>query len=68
MVISHKISEKIMDNRGSKSKVFNTIVKEQRIDGNLPRIKILRKRYILKGFEINYQIGIPSNQINTYKF
>ena len=57
-----------MDNRGSKSKVSNTIVKEQRIDGNLPRIKILRKRYILKGFERNYQIGIPSNQINTYKF
>lgn len=50
MVISHKISEKIMDNRGSKSKVSNTIVKEQRIDGNLPRIKILRIRYILKGF------------------
>lgn len=68
MVISHKISEKIMDNRGSKSKVSNTIVKEQRIDGNLPRIQILRKRYILKSFERNYQVGIPSNQINTYKF
>ena len=57
-----------MDNRGSKSKVSNTFVKEQRIDGNLSRIKILRKRYILKGFERNYQVGIPSNQINTYKF
>jgi len=71
MVISHEIDEKKMDNRGSKSVLYNT-VKEQRVDGswflsNLP-VTIRSLRYTLMGFERNYQIKIPSKQLNIKKF
>jgi LAGLIDADG endonuclease len=73
MVISHKIVEREMDDRGSKSKwslnrlishKFN-FVKEQRVDGSLCLIN-KHIRCTLMGFERNYQIKIPSNQIRTF--
>ena len=66
MVISQKIYENIMEYRGSKSivELKYTIVKEQRVNGNW-HSKCLR--YTLKGFERNYQIRIPSNQINKLR-
>jgi len=60
-----------MEYRGSKSIVFqvrSTIVKEQRVDGR-GCVKLLQLqvythlRYTLMGFERNYQIRIPSNQL-----
>jgi len=69
-VISHKIDEKKMDNRGSKS-VFNNTVKEQRVDGswlfNKLNISIKSLRCTLMGFERNYQIKILSKQFNLNK-
>jgi len=73
MVISHRMSENEMGYRGSKSKwSLNRptnhklhFVKEQRVDGGL----YLINKYIrctLMGFERNYQIKIPSNQIRTF--
>ena len=56
-----------MDNRGYKSIVYKSIVKEQRIDGSLRVMNLKRIRFILKGFERNCQIRIPFNQINMYK-
>ena len=53
-----------MANRGSKSVLPNT-VKEQRVDGSWFLTKIARNlRCTLMGFERNYQIKIPSNQLN----
>lgn len=66
-----KIIERAMEYRGSKSIVFqvrSTIVKEQRVDGR-GCVKLLQLqvythlRYALMGFERNYQIRIPSNQL-----
>ena len=70
MVISHKMIEREMEYRGSKSVVINSnsTVKEQRVDGSyignwwLPPML----RCTLMGFERNYQIRIPSNQINKH--
>ena len=62
------MSENEMDNRGSKSIVYEPIVKEQGIDDSLRVINLKRIRYILKDFERNYQMRIPSNQINIYKY
>lgn len=63
-VISQKISEKKMGNRGSKSVVCkNAIVKEQRVYGSWC-IKSMHLRCALTGFERNYQVKILSNQIN----
>ena len=67
MVISQKIIERAMEYRGSKSVLCESIaVKEQRADGhrcvNLTFLTHLR--YALMGFERNYQIKIPSNQLN----
>lgn len=57
-----------MENRGSKSVILKNIaVKEQRVDGSLRVINLKRIRYTLMDFERNYQIRIPSNQINIYK-
>lgn len=67
MVTSHNMSENKMDNRGCKSIVYKSIVKEQRIDGSLRVMNLKRIRFILKGFERNCQIRIPFNQINMYK-
>jgi len=56
-VINHKILERVMGNRGSKSGWLftNHPVKEQRIDGSW-YIIIIELRYILTGFERNYPI------------
>lgn len=75
-VINYNITEKEMDNRGSKSLVinYNYKVKEQRVDGGLcvNNFKIFKQfknnshvRCILMGFEKNYQINnTQSNQID----
>jgi hypothetical protein len=65
--------EREMDDRGSKSKLSLNIptcdklniVKEQRVDGSLCLIN-KHIRCILMGFERNYQVKIPSNQIRTF--
>jgi len=67
--------EREMDNRGSKSKLSLNIptnhklnfVKEQRVDGSLCLIN-KHRRCTLMGFERNYQIKIPSNQIRTFLY
>ena len=66
-VISHKMIEKEMDYRGSKSVFkfnFNS-VKEQRVDGswNLNKSIFIFLRYTLTDFERNYQIKTHSNLI-----
>jgi hypothetical protein len=66
MVISYEISEKIMGNRGSKSKILLNFVKEQRVDGNW-WTKPFHLRYTLMGSEKNYQIKIPSKLLNNKK-
>jgi len=75
------MSENEMGYRGSKSEIqklqptkIAISVKEQRVDGSW----LLRKRklsvsnrslrYTLMGFERNYQVKIPSNQINNKNF
>jgi hypothetical protein len=73
MVISHKMIEREMEDRGSKSKLslngyishILNFVKEQRVDGSLCLIN-KHIRCTLMGFERNYQIKIPSNQIRTF--
>ena len=63
-VKSQKMPEKKMGNRGSKSVVCkNAIVKEQRVYGSWC-IKLMHLRCTLTGFERNYQVKNPSNQIN----
>jgi len=72
-VISHKMIEREMGDRGSKSKLnLNrpsshklNFVKEQRVDGSLCLIN-KHIRCTLMGFERNYQIKILSNQIITF--
>ena len=63
MVISQKIIERAMDNRGSKSAIHKNIaVKEQRVDGHrCINSRLMHLRYALMGFERNYQIRILSN-------
>lgn len=75
VVTSHKMIEREMDDRGSKSKLSLNrptsrkhklnFVKEQRVDGSLCLIN-KHIRCILMGFERNYQIKILSNQIRTF--
>jgi hypothetical protein len=44
-------------------------VKEQRVDGNwCINLKLMHLRCTLMGFERNYQIKIPSKQLNVKKF
>jgi hypothetical protein len=63
------MNENEMGNRGSKSDIFssNKSVKEQRVDGSCfgtyPKL-----RCTLMGFKRNYQIRIPSNQLNVKNF
>jgi hypothetical protein len=65
IVTSQKIIERAMGNRGSKSVIREGIaVKEQRVDGSWYGNKSPCLRYTLVGFERNYLIKIPSNQIN----
>ena len=64
MVKSQKISEKRMNNRGSKSVVCkNIIVKEQRVNGSLYKLYI---RYTLMSSERNSLIKILSKHIKIY--
>ena len=67
MVIIQKISEKLMGNRGSKSNLFTNFVKEQRVDGSLCFMQ-KHIRYTLMDFERNYQVKIPSKQLNIKQF
>jgi hypothetical protein len=59
MVISQKMSENEIDNRGSKA--ANKAVKEQRVDGSYHLKKLFPQstgwlRCTLMGFERNYQV------------
>jgi hypothetical protein len=69
MVISQEIIERLMEYRGYKSVRYkNFAVKEQRVNGSYNGlINNPMLRCTLKGFERNYQTGIPSKYINTYK-
>jgi len=60
-VISQEMIENEMGYRGSKSDTNS--VKEQRVDGSWCK-KPLHLRCTLMGFERNYQIKIPSKQLN----
>ena len=62
-VISLKMNENEMDNRGSKSTILNsTVVKEQRVDGNWPiKPNLMGLRCTLKGFERNRGINLGFN-------
>ena len=63
-VTSLKASEKNVGNRGSKSAICeNIVVKEQRVYGSWCGINLPHLRCTLMGFERNYQVRIPSNQI-----
>ena len=60
-VISQKMTEKEMDNRGSKSD-SHTSVKEQRVDGNLfINFNLMNIRCTLKGFERNRDLKLSLN-------
>jgi hypothetical protein len=67
MVISQKINENLMGNRGSKSVFINNTVKEQRVDG-IWWIKPIHLRYTLMGSEKNYRIKILSKLLNNKQF
>jgi len=62
MVIAHKIIEREIGYRGSKSGLYPRPVKEQRVDGSRC-VNLTHLRYTLLGFERNSQIKNPSNQI-----
>jgi len=70
MVISHKMIESETGYRGSNSVICKSIaVKEQRLDGSWGNFTPLPLRYCLMGFARNYQLKIPSKQINrTFSF
>ena len=69
MVTSRKMNENEMEYRGSKSVSITEAVKEQRVDGSWS-IKAKSKKMLLRctlmGFERNYQIKIPSKQLNHF--
>ncbi len=72
-VTSHKMNESEMGYRGSKSEFISHIdsVKEQRVDGSYcikAKSKVMQLRYTLMGFERNYQVKIPSKQLNIKNF
>jgi len=61
MVTSHKINEKQMENRGSKSDFINKSVKEQRVYGTWwIKLILIYLRCTLMGSEKNYRIKILS--------
>ena len=69
IVISHKIDEKKMGNRGSKSEFISNSVKEQRADGSwYIKSQLMYLRCALTGFERNYPINNPSNQFKKLPF
>jgi hypothetical protein len=65
------MSENEMGYRGSKSKFLSKSVKEQRVDGSCCIcslfISSMQLRCTLMGFERNYQVKIPSKQLNKNK-
>jgi hypothetical protein len=63
------MNESEMDHRGSKSVISENItVKEQRVDGHrCVNLTLTHLRYALVGFERNYQLRIPSNQLITQR-
>ena len=66
MVTSQMIDENQMGYRGSKSVLFNSTVKEQRVDGSYcikTKSSKMQLRCILMGFERNYQIKVLSKQL-----
>jgi len=67
MVTSHKMIEREMEYRGSKSVVIDcySTVKEQRVDGSCIGNKGLPPmlRCTLMGLERDYQVRVLSNQI-----
>ena len=77
-VTSPKMKETEMGYRGSKSEFAGDAlsgnktnsVKEQRVDGswsiNIAKSKLMLLRCTLMGFERNYQIKIPSKQLNYF--
>nr|YP_009710800.1 LAGLIDADG homing endonuclease [Macrolepiota fuliginosa]QFZ98749.1 LAGLIDADG homing endonuclease [Macrolepiota fuliginosa] len=68
-VISQEMIENEMGYRGSKSELVShtNSVKEQRVDGSWCK-KPLHLRCTLMGFERNYQIKIPSKQLNKQNY
>nr|AYE93290.1 LAGLIDADG homing endonuclease [Termitomyces sp.]AYE93311.1 LAGLIDADG homing endonuclease [Termitomyces sp.] len=71
-VISHKMNENEMGYRGSKSEFVSqpNFVKEQRVDGSycIANSNHMQLRCTLMGFERNYQVKIPANQLNNRSF
>lgn len=71
-VTSLKASEKNVGYRGSKSVIYTTpesiTVKEQRVYGSWCGINSTHLRCTLMGFERNYQVKVPSNQIIQRRF
>jgi hypothetical protein len=70
MVTSQEIFERVMGNRGSKSIIIQKdyFVKEQRVDGSWYAKNLAYLRCTLVGFERNYPVRIPSNQINNIRY
>lgn len=69
MVTSLKASKKNVGNRGSKSVIFKNItVKEQRVNGSKYGINFPYLRCTLTGFERNYPVKFPSDQIIQKRF
>jgi hypothetical protein len=68
------MKETEMGYRGSKSDLISKSVKEQRVDGSwfLNKLAVPKKfrslRCTLMGFERNYLVKIPSNQLNRLFF
>ena len=69
MVISLKNSEKMVGYRGSKSVISKSIaVKEQRVNGSKYGRNFPYLRCTLTGFERNYPVKFPSDQIIQKRF
>ena len=69
MVTSLKASKKNMGDRGSKSAILDNIaVKEQRVNGSKYGINFPYLRCTLTGFERNYPVKFPSDQIIQKRF
>ena len=69
MVTSLKASKKNVGNRGSKSVIFKNItVKEQRVNGSKYGRNFPYLRCTLTGFERNYPVKFPSDQIIQKRF
>jgi hypothetical protein len=69
MVTSLKASKKNMGDRGSKSAILDNIaVKEQRVNGSKYGRNFPYLRCTLTGFERNYPVKFPSDQIIQKRF